>query len=94
LRGLYVDHYWGFVLGPVCAVLTVRALLRRNETDQRFLLLALPAWFMLAFNAAAAVNQVRYNLMLIVPYSIAGAMVIEEVIVRLNRLRAVPQDTL
>ncbi|MGI4957709.1 MAG: ArnT family glycosyltransferase [Janthinobacterium lividum] len=88
LRGLYVDHYWGFVLGPVCAVLTVQALRRRNEVDRRFLLLALPAWFMLAFNAAAAVNQVRYNLMLIVPFSIAGAMAIEAALVHLARLRA------
>ncbi|NPD68138.1 hypothetical protein HN018_12270 [Lichenicola cladoniae] len=94
LRGLYVDHYWGFVLGPVCAVLTMRALLRRNDVDRRFLLLALPAWFMLAFNAAAAVNQVRYNLMLIVPFSIAGAMAIEVAIAYLNRLRAVSHRAL
>jgi hypothetical protein len=77
LRGLYVDHYWGLVLAPVCAVLTIRALRRRDAAAGRFLLLSLPAWFMLAFNAAAAVNQVRYNLMLILPFSIAGAIAVE-----------------
>ena len=68
LRGLWVDHYWGLILGPVCiATLFVRR-------DPAFLALSLPAFFMLVFNAAFAVNQVRYNLMLIVPLSVAGAL--------------------
>jgi len=74
LRGLYVDHYWGLVLGPVCAVMTIAAVRRQ---DKRFLLLALPAWFMLLFNASVAVNQVRYNLMLILPLSLSGALAVE-----------------
>jgi hypothetical protein len=41
---------------------------------------ALPAWFMLLFNAAVAVNQVRYNLMLVVPYAVASAIVAEIVL--------------
>jgi hypothetical protein len=36
--------------------------------------MALPAWFMLALNSAVAVNQVRYNLMLIPAYAVAGAL--------------------
>ncbi len=74
LRGLYVAHYWGFVLGPICAVMTWRALRRR---DVPFLALALPAWFMLGFNAAVAVNQVRYNFMLIPPLAYAGGRMLE-----------------
>jgi len=48
------------------------AALRRGH--HAFLFVALPTWFMLALNAAVAVNQVRYNLMLIPPYALAGAM--------------------
>ena len=77
LRGLYVDHYWGLLLAPVCIACTLSALRRRETWSRHFLLLSLPAWFMLAFNAAVAVNQVRYNLMLIMPFSIAGAMALE-----------------
>jgi hypothetical protein len=53
---------------------TARAL---RQGAWRYLVVALPAWFMLALNAAVAVNQVRYNLMLIPPYAIAGAMLLE-----------------
>jgi 4-amino-4-deoxy-L-arabinose transferase-like glycosyltransferase len=77
LRGAWVDHDWGLVLGLVCIGMTVTAV-RRRETG--FLVLALPAWFMLLFNAAVAVNQVRYNLMLIPPYAVAGAMVVERIL--------------
>ncbi len=66
LRGLWVDHYWGLILAPVCIWWTVRR-------DAGFLAVSLPAFFLLAFNAAFAVNQVRYNLMLIPPFAIAGA---------------------
>lgn len=72
LRGAWVDHYGGFVLGIACFVWTIAAVRRR---DWRFLALAAPAWFMLAFHGAVAVNQVRYNLMLIPPYAVAGACV-------------------
>jgi 4-amino-4-deoxy-L-arabinose transferase-like glycosyltransferase len=81
LRGAWVDHYWGLILGIVCIAMTLRALWRR---DLGFLALAAPAWFMLVFNAAVAVNQVRYNLMLMPPYAVAGAMVVER---RLARAR-------
>ena len=71
LRGAYVAHWWGFVLLWLCLGCTVAALRRGHHA---FLFVALPAWFMLALNAAVAVNQVRYNLMLIPPYALAGAM--------------------
>lgn len=74
MRGALIDHYWGLILGVVALWLTARAARRR---DARFLLLALPGWFMLAFQAAVAVNQIRYNLMLIVLYAVAGALVLE-----------------
>ena len=74
LRGLYVDHYWGLVLAPVSALATVRAMRRR---DAGILLLSLPAWFLLLFNALVAVNQPRYNLLLILPFSLSGALLIE-----------------
>jgi hypothetical protein len=77
LRGAWVDHYWGFVLGLLCLGVTGMAIRRR---DAGFLTVALPAWFMLLFNAAVAVNQVRYNLMLVVPYAVASAMVAEIVL--------------
>ncbi len=75
LRGAYVAHWWGFVLLLVALGATVRAWAQRGTPEAAaFLVLALPAWFMLAFNAAVAVNQVRYNLMLIPPYAVAGGL--------------------
>ncbi len=70
LRGAWIDRYWGLVLAPVCFWQTIR----RAELR----IIALPGWFMLAFNAAVAVNQPRYNLMLVPAYAIAGAIVIDE----------------
>ena len=70
LRGLWVDHYWGLLLAPIAIWLTARSL-RRGEFG--FAAVALPAFFMLVFNATFAVNQIRYNLMLIVPFSLAGS---------------------
>ncbi len=67
LRGLWVDHYWGLVLAPICVWTMVR------RRDAGFLAVSLPAFFLLAFNAAFAVNQVRYNFMLIPALAIAGA---------------------
>ncbi len=82
LRGLFVDHWWGFVLSIPLAAVTIRALRRSVGTvpslpARRFLLVALPAWFMLLVNAAVAVNQTRYNLMLVAPLAIAGALAID-----------------
>ncbi len=77
LRGAYVAHWWGFVLFIVCLAWTVRALLRVGTPHfdkVSFLTMAMPAWFMLALNSAVAVNQVRYNLMLIPAYAVAGAL--------------------
>lgn len=74
LRGLYVNHYWGLVLAPVSALAIVQAA-RRGRLG--ILLLSLPAWLLLLFNALVAVNQPRYNLLLILPFSLAGAMLIE-----------------
>ncbi len=72
LRGAYISHWWGFVLLWVSLAWTGLALAGR--APRGFLILAVPAWFMLAFNALVAVNQVRYNLMLIPPYAVAGAL--------------------
>ncbi len=80
LRGLYIDHWWGFVLAPVCAWITIRALRSRGPAARRFLVLCLPGWFMLGLNAAVAVDQVRYNLMLVLPFSVAGALAVERAI--------------
>ncbi len=76
LRGAYVAHWWGLALLPVALGRTVWAIRRRAAPGPAapFLVLALPAWFMLAFNAAVAVNQVRYNLMLVPVYAVSGAM--------------------
>jgi hypothetical protein len=67
------------VLLIACLVWTVRALRRPRIGESRFdrgvyLVTMLPALFMLAFNAGVAVNQVRYNLMLIPAYAIAGGL--------------------
>ncbi len=146
LRGMWIDHDWGLLLGPCCALLTLHAArgrwrrarpgrpragaappaaarphpaapgapdpagrpaeaprpaMPRSGPAHRppaarpaagraeataalwpadgpwqscFLLLVLPAWFMLGFNAAVAVDQTRYNLMLIPGFALAGAL--------------------
>ncbi len=185
LRGMWIDHYWGLLLGPCCVLLTLHALRgtwrrarsARHRTDlpgpgprrpgapwpgapgsgaarpdasgpdasrpgaslvdavrpgaarleapghgtstrvsppQRrrlaaedalwpgdgawqpcFLLLVLPAWFMLGFNAAVAVNQTRYNLMLIPGFALAGALLLDPVLRRApSRLARRCADTL
>ncbi len=101
LRGAWVEHYWGLVLAPCCLWLTGAALRRLwrarsqgaaslPEGTRRaagLLVLALPAWFMLLFNAAVAVNQVRYNLMLIPPFALSGALLLDRAWRRLRRPR-------
>jgi len=52
----------------------MRALRRR---DDALLAVTLPGWFMLGFHAAVAVNQERYNLMLVIPFSLAGGIALE-----------------
>jgi 4-amino-4-deoxy-L-arabinose transferase-like glycosyltransferase len=79
LAGAWVNHYWGLVLCVVCVVVTVRALRAGNHG---MLLVTLPGWFMLLFHASVAINQTRYNLILILPYSIAGAWLIERAFLR------------
>ena len=77
LRGAYVAHWWGFVLFFACLAWTLQAQRRRGALyfdKVSFLVMALPAWFMLALNSAVAVNQPRYNLMLIPAYAVAGGL--------------------
>jgi 4-amino-4-deoxy-L-arabinose transferase-like glycosyltransferase len=78
LRGAYVAHWWGVVLLGLALLWTARAIRgswpAAEGGREVFLAIALPAWFMLAFNAAVAVNQPRYNLMLIPAYAIAGGL--------------------
>jgi 4-amino-4-deoxy-L-arabinose transferase-like glycosyltransferase len=71
LRGAYVSHWWGLVLLPVCLWFSVRAVWRG---DDRYLAVALPALVLLAFNANVAVNQARYNLLLVPAFAVAGAL--------------------
>jgi 4-amino-4-deoxy-L-arabinose transferase-like glycosyltransferase len=77
LAGAWINHYWGLFLGIVCAVLTWRAL---RVGDKGLLVVTLPCWFMLLFHAGVAINQYRYNLILILPYSIAGAWLVERLL--------------
>ena len=76
LRGLYVNHWWGVLLAPVSVWAMLRAWRRRDTSPMAWpvLLLSLPAWFLLAFNAVVAVNQPRYNLLLVLPFSLSGGL--------------------
>ena len=86
LRGAWIDHDWGLVLGPICLWHTIVALRDEEAAERPFLAIALPAWFMLAFNASVAVNQTRYNLMLVPAYAIAGGLLLGRALPR--RLRS------
>ncbi len=82
-RGAWIANDWGLVCLELCLWRSIVALRQR---DRNFLLIALPAFFMLLFNAAVSVNQTRYNLMLIVPYSIAGALFLQLIAGRVKAL--------
>ncbi|GAA5264458.1 hypothetical protein ACOSOMT5_P0881 [Acidiphilium sp. MT5] len=84
MRGLWIDHYWGFLLAIFCIRLTVRAL---RAFDAPMLAVTLPGWFMLAFYAALSANQMRYNLMLIIPFAIAGGMTINSLLTKFRWVR-------
>jgi hypothetical protein len=77
LAGAWVNRYWGLLLGVVCAIVTARAL---RAGSLGMLLVTLPGWFMLLFHASVAINQPRYNLVLILSYAIAGAWLVERMI--------------
>ena len=77
MRGLWIDHYWGLVLAILCIPITLRAL---RNFDAAMLAVTLPGWFMLAFYAALSANQTRYNLMLIIPFSLAGGVTLERLV--------------
>ena len=79
LAGAWVNNYWGLILGILCAVLTIRAV---RTNDLGLLIVTLPGWFMLLFHAGVAINQDRYNLILILPYAISGAWLVERVLGR------------
>ena len=70
LRGLWIEHWWGFVLAITLAATLVRAV---RTADRRMLALIGPPLAMLAFNAAVAVDQARYNLELVPVDAVAGA---------------------
>ena len=84
LRGLYVDHYWGLLLAPVSVAAMLGAMMLGAMRLGRIevLLLSVPAWFLLILNALVAVNQPRYNVLLILPFSLAGAMLAERLLRR------------
>jgi 4-amino-4-deoxy-L-arabinose transferase-like glycosyltransferase len=79
LRGLWLGHYWGMILAVLCVGMTLRAI---QSGDLAMLAVTLPAWFMLVFYAAVSINQTRYNLMLIVPFALAGGIALDRVLRR------------
>lgn len=90
LRGAYVNRYWGLILLPICLLMTWRALRRR---DAQILILTMPAWINLLFVSAVSVDQPRYNLMLIIPYSISGAIMLEHFLRTRVMVRRIETDT-
>lgn len=81
LRGMWIGHYWGMIMALLCARLTLRSL---RELNAATLAIVLPGWFMLAFYATISVDQVRYNLMLIIPFSLAGGIALNGFLERKN----------
>ncbi len=79
MRGLWVDHYWSLVMAVLCISLTWRSLRTLNAA---MLAVTLPGWIMLAFYAATSPNQQRFNLMLIVPFSLAGGVALDHLLLR------------
>ncbi|HWA80420.1 MAG TPA: glycosyltransferase family 39 protein [Acetobacteraceae bacterium] len=89
LRGAWIHRYWGLILAPICFLFTWRAI-RRG--DALFLAASLPAWFLLLFSAAVSVNQTRYNLLLISPFALSGALAIEALLRRRIAPRAAAES--
>jgi hypothetical protein len=84
MRGLWIDHYWSVVMAVLCIPLTWRSL---RSLDAGMLAVTLPGWFMLAFYAATSANQTRFNLMLIVPFSLAGGIALDRLLLRNDSYR-------
>lgn len=74
LRGAWINHWWGVALAPVAVLATLRAL---RSGDAAMAAILLPAWFMLLFHAAVSVNQERYNLMLVLPFALSAAALVD-----------------
>jgi hypothetical protein len=79
MRGLWIDHYWSLVMAVLCIPLTWRSL---RILDAAMLAVTLPGWLMLAFYAATSANQWRFNLMIIVPFSLAGGIALDRFLLR------------
>jgi hypothetical protein len=87
MRGLWIDHYWGFLTAILCIPLTLRAF---RNFDAATLVVTLPGWYMLAFYAALSANQTRYNFMLMIPFSLAGGVELERLLLRVIKA-GIPQ---
>ena len=79
MRGMWVDRYWSFVMAALCIPLTWRSL---RSLDGAVLAITFPSWIMLAFYAATSANQWRFNLMLIVPFALAGSIALDRLLLR------------
>jgi len=79
--GLWVSRYWG-LFGVLCFVGAAWAALRQRRYE--VLVYAFPAFFMLGLQAAVSVNQPRYNMALIAPFSVAGAWALQRALGRSN----------
>jgi len=66
-------------MAVLCIPLTWRSL---RILDAAMLAVTLPGWIMLAFYAATSANQTRFNLMLIVPFSLAGGIALDRLLSR------------
>lgn len=67
-RGIFVGHVVAMLAVPSAGLITVFA---RNGIWLRWMFLILPFMFIAGVNAALSVSLYRYNLALIIPYSIA-----------------------
>ena len=67
--GMWVSKYWGLITIPIFLAVLGKSIYNKNYN---LLIYALPAWFMLGFNAFTSVNVVRYNLILIPCLAIAA----------------------
>lgn len=81
-RGMWVSKYWGLLTIPLAAVFMGHELRHKRWT---FLMVMLPALFLLGFHAFVSVNVVRYNLILIPGLAVAAAIVLDALYTRLKQ---------
>ena len=81
-RGIFVGHIVGMIVVPLCLFYIFFA---RGAMWHRFLILLLPPLIMVGVHAMVSVSIYRYNLLLIIPYTLVLSHFVWEGVMRIRK---------